>query len=339
MAAKKKGKRPAAKKSTAKKSTAKKSTAKSTASSPVAAASGERNPTSAEGGISSLTLGIGVLVAGVLAFAALRVDGQPADEEVAPVEVGGRPAPPHEEASLGTTIPEPMQVRVVAEHPHARNAFTQGLLWHAGRLYESTGLRGESSVRRVALDSGEVEHTIDVPPRYFAEGLARVEQRLYQLTWQSGRAFVYDLEDFTARQEFSYEGEGWGLCFDGEHLVMSDGSSTLTFRDPETFEVVREVEVTKVGRPLRRLNELECVSDSEGYDGVWANVWMTEEIVRIDPRTGRVLATVDASGLLTRDERRGVDVLNGIAWLPERGRFAITGKHWPKLFEVEFVPR
>lgn len=271
---------------------------------------------------------IGLGIAGLLGFLAFRVDGQESAEEVAPVEL-----------ELGTTVPESLRVEILAEHAHAHDAFTQGLLWHEGRLYESTGLRGESTLRRVRLESGEVERAVDVPRRYFAEGLARVGDRLIQLTWQQGRAFVYGLEDFAPQREFEYEGEGWGLCFDGEHLVMSDGSATLSFRDPETFEVVREVRVTKAGRPLRRLNELECVSGSEGQDGVWANVWTTNEIVRIDPGSGRVLASVDAAGLLSDEERWGTDVLNGIAWIPERDRFVITGKHWPKLFEVRFVPR
>ncbi|MCB9630865.1 MAG: glutaminyl-peptide cyclotransferase [Sandaracinus sp.] len=231
-------------------------------------------------------------------------------------------------------IPEALRVRVVERRPHDPDAFTQGLLWHDGELYESTGLEGESSLRRVDLTSGEVRQRVEVPEELFAEGLALVGDRLFQITWQNHKAFVYDRNTFEKVREHDYEGEGWGLCYDGTHLVMSDGSDRLFFRDPETFEVRRTVHVTKVGRPLRYLNELECVNGK-----VWANVWQRDEIVRIDPQSGVVEATVDASGLLTREERRRTDVLNGIAWLPDRERFLITGKLWPWTFEVELVER
>ncbi len=231
-------------------------------------------------------------------------------------------------------IPEALRVRVVERRPHDTSAFTQGLLWHDGELYESTGLEGESTVRRVDLASGEVRQRIDLDEAYFAEGLALVGDRLFQITWQDGKAFVYDRRSFEKVAEHAYEGEGWGLCWNGTDLVMSDGSDRLFFRDPETFAVRRTVRVTKVGRPLRYLNELECVDGK-----VWANVWQRDEIVRIDPTTGVVEATVDASGLLTPQERRRTDVLNGIAWIPERRRFVITGKLWPWTFEVELEPR
>ena len=245
-----------------------------------------------------------------------------------------RPAgQPVELRPLGTTVPAAKRVRVIARHRHQRDAFTQGLLWHDGSLYESTGLTGQSSLREVDLDSGEVRRRVDVPG-VFAEGLARVDDRLIQLTWQDEIAYVYRLSDFEKIGEHEYEGEGWGLCYDGQRLIMSDGSATLTFRDPETFAVTGSVEVTKLGRPLRRLNELECVDGK-----VWANVWTTDEIVCIDPSTGRVGMTVDASGLLDPQDRRGTDVLNGIAWLPERERFLITGKNWPWAFEVELDDR
>ncbi|MEM9069776.1 MAG: glutaminyl-peptide cyclotransferase [Myxococcota bacterium] len=316
MAAKKKPKRKARKasKSNAGKSNAGKRKGK--------ASSGPKPPWGLLGaGVALLAVG------GVFAFADRSdADGSdPAEEEIVTVE------PP--QRSPVTTIPEALTVRVVTRHAHDPEAFTQGLLWHDGHFFESTGLEGRSSLRRVA-PNGEVAQRVDVPSRYFAEGLARVGDELFQLTWQEHRAFVYDLETFEKKREFEYRGQGWGLCWDGTHLVMSNGSPTLRFRDPETFEVQREVEVTKIGRPVRNLNELECV------DGVvYANVWQRDEIVRIDPATGRVTATIDASGLLTRDERRGTDVLNGIAWLPDSQRFAITGKLWPWVFEVEFVPR
>jgi glutamine cyclotransferase len=229
---------------------------------------------------------------------------------------------------------EDLVVQVVRSYPHDRGAFTQGLLYHEGRLYESTGLPGRSSLRRVVLESGQVERQIAVPNPIFAEGLARVEDRLVQLTWQEQRAFVWSLDRFQKVAEHAYEGEGWGLCYDGQRLVMSDGSAHLTFRDGRTFERVGEVTVTRNGAPLPQLNELECVDGA-----VYANVWQTESIARIDPGTGRVTAWIDASGLLTDNERASTDVLNGIAYRPETKTFLLTGKLWPRLVEVQFVPR
>ena len=252
-------------------------------------------------------------------------------ELVAPAREGARSASP---TASAPTLPVAYDVRVVARHPHDEEAFTQGLLWHEGKVFESTGLHGRSSLRRWDLDSGAVEERVEVAEDLFAEGLARVDDRFIQLTWQSGVALVYDVRTFRQLAELEYEGEGWGLCYDGEDLVMSDGSDTLFFRDPETFAVRRRVRVTKVGRPVRMLNELEC---AEGQ--VWANIWQRDEIIRIDPRSGHVTATVDASGLLTGAERRGRDVLNGIAWLPDRQRLLLTGKLWPAAFEVELVER
>jgi len=225
-----------------------------------------------------------------------------------------------------------LEVRVRGEFPHARDAYTQGLLWHQGKLYESTGQYGQSSLRRVDLASGVVEQRWDLPDDLFAEGLARVGDRLIQLTWHAGLAKVYSRQDFTPVGEYSYLGEGWGLCHDGARLVMSDGSDRLSFRDPKTFAVLGEIRVTLRGRPLSRLNELECVEGA-----VWANVWTTDLIVRIDPDSGQVTATVDASGLLSPEESRNTEVLNGIAYRTEKGTFLLTGKYWPKLFEVEFV--
>jgi glutaminyl-peptide cyclotransferase len=183
----------------------------------------------------------------------------------------------------------------------------------------------------VTLATGQTEQRVDVPAPYFAEGLADVGNRLFQLTWQHGRVLLYDRHTFGRVGELTYQGEGWGLCHDGQSLVMSDGSDTLTVRAPGDFSIARRVRVTLDGRPLGRLNELECV----GGD-VYANVWQTETIVRIDLASGRVSAEVDASGLLTPAERHGIDVLNGIAYDPADRTFLITGKWWPKLFRVRF---
>lgn len=244
-----------------------------------------------------------------------------------------RPEEREVELRAGPARAERLRVEVVNRFPHAPDAFTQGLLWHDGYLYESTGLRARSSLRRVDLTSGRVLERRSIEPRLFAEGLARVDDELFQLSWTAGEAHVWSVDGFEHRRVFEYDGEGWGLCFDGERLVMSDGSDRLTFRDPETFEARRAVRVRLDGEPLGELNELECVDGA-----VWANVWQTERIVRIDPSDGRVTATVDASGLLDATERWEADVLNGIAWIPERERFVITGKLWPHVFEVDFVP-
>ncbi|HYX24013.1 MAG TPA: glutaminyl-peptide cyclotransferase, partial [Thermoanaerobaculia bacterium] len=232
--------------------------------------------------------------------------------------------------------PERLKVKVLVARHHDPAAFTQGLLVHGGSLYESTGLYGSSSLREVDPVSGVVKRKVDVPSQYFAEGLALVDDRLIQLTWKEHKALVYQLAGFAPAGELPYEGEGWGLCWDGKRLVMTDGSDKLIFRDPKTFAFLGEVTVTRgdrMGEQVLDLNELECV------DGlVYANVWQRDEILRIDPKDGRVQAVIDASGLLTPEERQKADVLNGIAWDPQRKLFLITGKLWPKLFEVTFVP-
>ena len=228
-----------------------------------------------------------------------------------------------------------LEPQVLGSYPHDTDAFTQGLLLHNNLFYESTGLRGRSSLRKVELETGEVLEQISVPEQYFAEGLALVNDRLIQLTWEAGEAFVYNL-DFEQTGSFNYEGEGWGLCYDGESLYMSDGSATLDRRDPETFELEEEVAVRLRGAPVVRLNELECVADS-----IYANVWQTNDIVRIDKASGQVTAVIDASELLTAEERAGLEsggVLNGIAYDAEAETFFVTGKLWPKVFEVNFVP-
>ncbi|HEX7002581.1 MAG TPA: glutaminyl-peptide cyclotransferase [Trueperaceae bacterium] len=231
------------------------------------------------------------------------------------------------------SAPAELDALVLERLPHDSGAFTQGLLLHDGLLYESTGLYGRSSLREVDPQSGEVLRIRALDPALFGEGLALVEDRLIQLTWRSGTALIYDLETFEPDGTFEYEGEGWGLCFDGESLWMSDGSATLFERDPRSFEVVDRVEVTLEGEPVTRLNELECVGEH-----VYANVWQTNEIVRVVKESGRVDAVVDASGLLSPQMRAVLSpdaVLNGIAYDPQRGRFLLTGKLWPAMFVVE----
>lgn len=243
--------------------------------------------------------------------------------------------PPPATAPLPPSPPvERLKLKVLAAHPHDASAYTQGLVLDGARLYESTGLYGSSSLRRVDLESGKVSARVEVPGAYFGEGLARVGERLVQLTWREGKAFVYRAADLAKTGELGYVGEGWGLCYDGALLVMSDGSAQLTFRDPETLESKGQVRVLLDGAPVERLNELECVDGA-----VYANVYGSDDILRIDPASGRVTAVVDASGLLTEKERQTAEVLNGIAYDPAKKIFLITGKLWPKLFEVELVRR
>jgi glutamine cyclotransferase len=237
-------------------------------------------------------------------------------------------------SAAGNGAVSQLDVRVVTTHPHDQGAYTQGLEADGvDRYIESTGRYGRSQLRRVELATGAVvqQHVLD--PEEFAEGVTRVDDRLIQLTWKEGVAHVYDATTFEPVGSFAYDTEGWGLCFDGERLVMSDGTDTLYFRDPDTFEVEGEVSVRLDDTPVEQLNELECVDGT-----VYANVYRTDRIVQIDPATGQVVADIDASGLLSDDEAAGADVLNGIAWVPERQVFLVTGKLWPTLFEVTFEP-
>lgn len=225
-----------------------------------------------------------------------------------------------------------MVPEVLAVYPHDTDSFTQGLVWNGETFFESTGLYGESDVREVERDTGAVLRLTPVDEAFFAEGLAWVDNRLIQITWREGTALVYDAGTFEQTGTFSYEGEGWGLCYDGTRLIMSDGSDVLTIRDPETFEVVGRVNVTLQGDSVSRLNELECVGDR-----VYSNVWQTNFIVRINPASGAIDAVINASDLLTEIEATSADVLNGIAYDADRDVFYITGKLWPKLFEVRFI--
>jgi glutaminyl-peptide cyclotransferase len=226
---------------------------------------------------------------------------------------------------------ERLTIRILAEYPHDTNAFTQGLIWCGDYVYESTGRYGASRLRQVRLSDGELIREVRLSPRLFGEGLARRGEQLVQLTWRSGIAMIYDFATFRETGRLSYSGEGWGLTFDGGWFIMSDGSDVLTFRDPDTFAVWRRLPVTLEGRPVHLLNELEYAHGS-----VFANVWQSTDIVRIDPATGAVTAVIDASSLPYRSRMAGEDVLNGIAYHAERGTFLLTGKLWPKLFEVRF---
>ncbi|MCB1743539.1 MAG: glutaminyl-peptide cyclotransferase [Gammaproteobacteria bacterium] len=258
---------------------------------------------------------------------------------------------------------------VVATYRHDPQAFTQGLLLHQGMLYESTGLYGRSSLRRVEPRSGAVQRRLSLPRTLFGEGLALVDDRLIQLTWRAQIGFVYELEGFRRIADFRYVGEGWGLTYDGERLIMSDGSASLRFLDPVDFRERSRLPVFDDGRPVERLNELEHAAgphiasllaglgvatpkplagklpskappEASGVFGaasaevVFANVWQTDRVVLIDARSGQVRAQLDFASLLTASERAGADVLNGLAYDPSSGELWVTGKLWPKMFVV-----
>ncbi|MBP3356077.1 MAG: glutaminyl-peptide cyclotransferase [Rikenellaceae bacterium] len=224
---------------------------------------------------------------------------------------------------------------VKAVYPHRTDAYTQGLYWQDGRLVESTGQYGLSSLRRVNLATGESEQRVELPKNLFGEGAAEVDGRIYQLTWMEGKALVYDAATLDKVDEMGYSGEGWGLTTDGRKLYMSDGTDVIRVVNPADFRVERTIRVTRGRRPQNMLNELEWVDGA-----IWANVYLTDTVVIIDPESGRVTAEIDFGGLLQRsDYGPGTDVLNGIAWDRENGRIFVTGKNWGKLFEVEIRER
>jgi glutamine cyclotransferase len=241
---------------------------------------------------------------------------------------------PGSEADSPAAAPIPTySYHVLKVYPHDRNAFTQGLVIHDGILYEGTGLWGCSTLRRVELETGQVVQSYALPESYFGEGVTAYGDVLLQLTWKSRIGFVYDRAGFEQLRTFSYPTEGWGITHDGQRLIMSDGSSTLFFLDPESFQEIGRVEVRDGEVPVTRLNELEYVRGE-----VYANVWQTDLVARIDPQSGQVTAWVDLSGLLAPEDRDpAVDVLNGIAYDEETDRLFVTGKLWPKLFEIDLV--
>lgn len=224
--------------------------------------------------------------------------------------------------------------RVVHTYPHDPKAFTQGLVYVDGHLYESTGINGESSLRMVDLETGRVLQEQPVDKKYFAEGLTDWGSTLVQLTWETHVGLVYDRFSFRLLRTFPYSEEGWGLTHDAKSLILSDGTPTLRFLDPATFKELRSVTVKDRGKPVSDINELEYIDGQ-----VYANIWHTDRIARISPRNGKVLGWIDLKGLLPAGERSSPEaVLNGIAWDSARRRLFVTGKLWPKLFEVEIVP-
>lgn len=220
---------------------------------------------------------------------------------------------------------------IVRVYPHDPHAFTEGLFYLNGQIYESTGLNGASSVRKEQLDTGKVLQELKLPARYFGEGIVNWDRELVELTWRAQVGFVYDLATFARLRQFSYVGEGWGLTQNGRWLIMSDGTAQLRYLDPHTLAQVGQLEVTYEGQPLTNLNELEWVRGE-----IFANIWQTNWIARIDPNSGEVVGLIDLSGILAASEQvpGQTDVLNGIAYDAERDRLFVTGKNWPKLFQI-----
>ena len=269
----------------------------------------------------------------LIVLSALLALAQPASPPPSP------PPPPPPPPPGGSDPPQPpvttIEWEIVSRRPHDPAAFTQGLqLDDGGRLFESTGGYGESTLREVEPVSGRVLRQLELPGEWFGEGLTLLGEDLLQLTWKSGLATRRDADTFELLDTYAYEGEGWGICFDGERLVMSDGNDRLTFRDADTFEVIDSVPVRLDGEPLPLLNELECVDGS-----VWANVWMSDIIVRIDPNSGRVTARLDLGGIIEPHPQAtdAAAVLNGIAWDAVSQTFLVTGKRWPELLQIRLL--
>jgi glutamine cyclotransferase len=225
--------------------------------------------------------------------------------------------------------------KVINAYPHNERSFTQGLLLHDGKLYEGTGRYGQSALMQIDLESGAVVKSRTLSSRYFGEGIAIANNQLFQLTWRENMVFVYDLDTLEPVTSHYWPREGWGLTFNGEQLILSDGSDQLFFIDPTTFQLLKQIPVKIAGQPVYQLNELEYINDE-----VWANVWMSQQLVRIDPETGQVTAVVDLTGLVNQTQIGGNEaVLNGIAWNAVTEQLFVTGKLWSHLFEIELVPR
>ena len=233
----------------------------------------------------------------------------------------------------GSDATQEYSYKVVNTYPHDRNAFCQGLDFDGKTLYESTGKYGQSTVRRVNLETGKAETLLQLDERLFGEGLTLFEDKIFQLTWRQGLGYVYDAKTLRALGTFRYEGEGWGITHDGKSLIISDGTDRLRFLDPESFSVIKTVRVKDGERYIRRLNELEFVKGQ-----ILANVWQTNRIAMIAPETGQVTGWIDLSGLL-KERLPPEDVLNGIAYEQTSDRLFVTGKNWPQLFEIELAKK
>lgn len=238
---------------------------------------------------------------------------------------------PQQQEERPESVPS-LRLVVLGRYPHDARAFTQGLVWHDGRMFESTGLLGRSTMREVNYKTGALIQQVYLDETLFGEGLAVADGQLYQLTWTAQQGLIWSTDALSAVGDFTYVGEGWGLCFDGAQFVMSNGSDMLFFRNRDSFQLERTVRVRHAGNPVFFINELEC---AEGR--VLANVLGTSRVVRIDPQSGAVEATVSLDGLLSYEEEHSSEGANGIAYSPESGHFFVTGKLWPWVFEVAFV--
>ena len=243
--------------------------------------------------------------------------------------------------AVATTVakpPAPLSTdgyQIVHTYPHDSKAFTQGLIYVDGHLYESTGLNGRSSLRMVDLTTGQVLQKHELPSEYFGEGLTDWGSNLVQLTWTAHKGFVYDRFSFAMLRTFDYQGEGWGLTHDAAHLILSDGTAYLRFLDPKSFRVTRRIHVVDdAGHAIDNLNELEYI-----HGEIFANIWHSDKIARISPQTGKILGWIDLSGIIDLRELQGDAVLNGIAYDSTRDRLFVTGKLWPKLFEIKITHR
>ncbi len=247
---------------------------------------------------------------------------------------GQPPAPPKPAAPAAPAVPA-YTYQIVHTWPHDRGAFTQGLIYLDGNFLETTGLNGSSSLRRVEPQTGRVLQKVGLPAEFFGEGMTVLADKIFQLTWQNQKGFIYRLDTFAPVGEFAYTGEGWGLTTDGQALILSDGTERIRFLDPATFQVTRTISVMYQGQFLQMLNELEWIKGE-----IWANVWQTNFVARISPADGKILGLIDFTGLLAPGDRTAdTDVLNGIAYDATGDRIFVTGKNWPKLFEVRVVPR
>lgn len=276
----------------------------------------------------------------------IPVTGQPSEPSATQATAGeasvaptSTPVPPPTETPTPTITPTPefppvASYEVLNTFPHDPNAWTQGLVMDNGILYEGTGQWGESDLRQVALESGAIIRSQPLEDQYFGEGITVFGDRIFQLTWQEGTGFIYDKGSFSLLETFTYPHEGWGITHDGQRLIVSDGTSTIRFWDPETLAETGRITVRDNSGPLNRLNELEYI-DGE----IWANIWLTDLIARINPETGFVNSYIDLTGLLdTSTLTQPADVLNGIAYDAAAGRILVTGKYWPALFEIQVVP-
>ncbi len=288
-----------------------------------------------------LWVGIVFLAAGC-STPSTRAEPAVPDVEVAPTAQPDSPSPEPspsvqvmEEPAAAAIVPAQYGYEIVNRYPHDPTAFTQGLVYEDGLFYEGTGLYGQSTLRRVDPSSGEVLFGVRLPDDLFGEGITVLGDRIYQLTWKAQIGMVADLESFELIETFTYPTEGWGLTHDGDRLIMSDGTDTITFLNPDTLEVTGSIQVYDDSGPVVQLNELEYI-DGE----IYANVWQTDQIAKIDPAGGQVTGWIDLSGLLSAQEAVGpIDVLNGIAYDDEGDRLFVTGKWWPTIFEIRLVER